>query len=914
MGKTETEDLSLFRRRDAWAVSFVIPIFIMIVIFVQRGIFPFGDECFLRTDLYHQYAPFFSEFKYKLSTGGSLLYSWDVGMGVNFSAIYAYYLASPLNWLIILCPKKYVIEFITVMIVVKTGICGLTMTWYLQKHTEADRLYPSFFGIFYAMSAYMCAYSWNVMWLDCILLFPLIMYGAEQLVSKDRWIMYTVTLGLSITSNYYISIMICMFLVIWFFALIILEGKMTPKRFLTAGLRFAFCSLIAGGLAAAVLIPEVFALQATASGDFTFPKTFSCYFSILDMLARHIGNVSVETGLDHWPNIYCGVGVFQLMILYVVNRKIPLKEKAVYGTVLIFFLASFSINVLNYIWHGFHYPNSLPARQGFIYIFLVLYLCCRTVFLRDGNTRGDLKLSFLLSFCFIVFCQKFVENEDFHFVVYYAAMIFVALYALIHWMVRVRRLNVNTAAFFLLALVAVEAAVNMTATTVPTTNRKNYTADNADVISLRNTVADQPFTRFEKVKRKSKDDGAWMNFPSVSLFSSMAYKHLGDFLRHLGCESSVNAYSITGSTPFADAFLNVRYAFYPSESFNPALRLVATSGDTWLYENPSTFPLGYMVSSDLEENWELSLDDPAAVQNDLASLFRTSPLLIRNECSTSGTTCTFTADADGEYYANATSSRINKVRADLPGGDQTFDNLSRHFFMELGTLYEGETVTLQETGEASGADLDCHIYRFDYAALEELRNAMVKEPMTITSFSDTHIEGTVTSAEPGVLLTSIPYDKGWKVTADGRTLDTEEYFDAFLAVRLPAGTHNMTFDFRPRGRTEGILVTIASLVLLLGAAAFSLLRRKHPDPEDEDFEEEEEDFEEETDPEDGNFADEKLPDEEDTEAEDTVAEDTEEDIPDREKVSDITDNSGPAEAAREQETSAAENRPEGENE
>ena len=124
----------------------------------------------------------------------------------------------------------------------------------------------------------------------------------------------------------------------------------------------------------------------------------------------------------------------------------------------------------------------------------------------------------------------------------------------------------------------------------------------------------------------------------------------------------------------------------------------------------------------------------------------------------------------------------------------------------------------------------------------------------------------------------------------------------------------MTFDFRPRGRTEGILVTIASLVLLLGAAAFSLLRRKHPDPEDEDFEEEEEDFEEETDPEDGNFADEKLPDEEDTEAEDTVAEDTEEDIPDREKVSDITDNSGPAEAAREQETSAAENRPEGENE
>ena len=55
--------------------------------------------------MYHQYAPFFSEFQYKLTHGGSLLYSWDIGMGVNFSALYAYYLASPFNWLLVLCPK-----------------------------------------------------------------------------------------------------------------------------------------------------------------------------------------------------------------------------------------------------------------------------------------------------------------------------------------------------------------------------------------------------------------------------------------------------------------------------------------------------------------------------------------------------------------------------------------------------------------------------------------------------------------------------------------------------------------------------------------------------------------------------------------------------------------------------------------
>ena len=92
------------RPYDGLLIAFLVPVVIMIVIFAERRIFPFGQESFLRTDMYHQYAPFFSEFQHKLRTGGSLLYSWDVGMGVNFAALYAYYLASPLNWLIILCP------------------------------------------------------------------------------------------------------------------------------------------------------------------------------------------------------------------------------------------------------------------------------------------------------------------------------------------------------------------------------------------------------------------------------------------------------------------------------------------------------------------------------------------------------------------------------------------------------------------------------------------------------------------------------------------------------------------------------------------------------------------------------------------------------------------------------------------
>ena len=70
----------------------------MIMIFIGKEIYPFGDRSFLRTDLYHQYAPFFQELKDKLANGESLFYTWDIGLGTNFMAIFAYYLSSPLNW------------------------------------------------------------------------------------------------------------------------------------------------------------------------------------------------------------------------------------------------------------------------------------------------------------------------------------------------------------------------------------------------------------------------------------------------------------------------------------------------------------------------------------------------------------------------------------------------------------------------------------------------------------------------------------------------------------------------------------------------------------------------------------------------------------------------------------------------
>ena len=826
--KKEHRSGSLVKDSDGLIAAFFVPVIIMIIIFAQRGIFPFGEESFLRTDMYHQYAPFFSEFQYKLTHGGSLLYSWDIGMGVNFAALYSYYLASPLNWLIVLCPKKFIIEFMTYMIVVKIGLSGLAFSWYLRRHFKTVDFGIAFFGIFYALSGYMAAYSWNIMWLDCILLFPLIMLGLEKLVQEKKCILYCITLGLSILSNYYISIMICIFMVFYFLALLILEGRKPWKEVLINGVHFAVYSLLAGGLAAVVLLPEIYAMKMTASGDINFPQTFSSYFSIFDMIARHLPAVETEIGLDHWPNIYCGVAILIFFLLYLGCRKIRQKDKIVMCSLLLFFYASFSINVFNFIWHGFHYPNSLPCRQSFIYIFLILTAGYHAYIYLHEIPWKHVVTAFFATVIFVIMAQKLITDDAFHFSVFYVAIIFLAVYTGLISLYQ-RGINRNVLVLLALGVVALEAAVNTTVTSVTTTSRTSYVKDNKASIDLTESLLPNPdFYRVEKVTRKTKNDGAWMNFPSVSLFSSTANADLSKFFKKLGCESSTNAYSITGSTPLVDALFAVKYALYSEEAGeNQVSSLVSVQDDMQLWKNNYALSLGFMMPYDVENNWQLELTNPAEVQNDLSVVLGASPVLSEVPSEVKGKSFTFTPDTDGDYYVFVSNKKVEKVAALLGEKTKNFDNVSRGYLLELGYLKSGEEVTLRN--DDNDQDLIASAYRFVPEGLESVYQVLNKNSLKLTKWTDTQIKGTVDAEKAGLLYLSIPFDKGWSVKIDGKEAEPYKIFDTFLSVHMTAGTHEVSLEYMPEGLKAGGMITGGSILILLvltGLAAGKNKKRK----------------------------------------------------------------------------------------
>lgn len=820
-------DVHILRPGDSLLAAFFVPVLVLVVIFAQRGIFPFGEECFLRTDMYHQYAPFFSEFQYKLTHGGSLLYSWDIGMGVNFSALYAYYLASPMNWLVALCPRQFLIEFMTVLIVIKTGLSGLFFTWYLRKHTGTREFGSCFFGIFYALSGYMAAYSWNIMWLDCILLFPVILFGLERLVKEKKGMVYCIALGLSILSNYYISIMICIFMVIYAAVLVILYPPKKGKEFAATADRFTLYSLLAGGLAAVVLLPEIYALQATASGNFDFPKTVSSYFSIFDMIARHMGNVQTEIGLDHWPNIYCGVAVLMLLLLYLGNKNIKIKEKAVYFSLLLFFYASFSVNVLNFIWHGFHYPNSLPCRQSFIYIALVLVMCYKAYLELKNTPWKHIVMAFWGAAAFVILAEKLVDNEEqFHFAVFYAAILFLALYTGCIYLYHSRKWCRDGVLLAVLGLVFCESAVNMAVTSIPTTSRTAYVKDNEDTMLLADSIRSSVFYRIEKGESRTKNDGAWMNFPSASLFSSVASAAMSDFFKSVGCESSTNAYSVKGSTPFIDALFATRYGIYPDQQPADGLKeQIGRQGSMWFYENKYTLPVGFVMPQDMETNWVLDSGNPANVQNDLSSVLGVSNLLVPAEGVSEGKKLTFTADASGDYYVYVTNKKVEEVSAEIGERSLSFDNVDRGYFLELGYLPKGQEVILQSQTDGNPA-MQAEIWRFDPEAMEEIYQCLSKSPLELSSWMDTGLAGSINTPEGGTMFTSIPYDKGWKIWVDGTAVSGRPVFDAFLGVDLEPGEHKIRLSYEPQGLKTGAVITGVSAAAVAALAVCGWMKNK----------------------------------------------------------------------------------------
>jgi len=94
--------------------------------------------------------------------------------------------------------------------------------------------------------------------------------------------------------------------------------------------------------------------------------------------------------------------------------------------------------------------------------------------------------------------------------------------------------------------------------------------------------------------------------------------------------------------------------------------------------------------------------------------------------------------------------------------------------------------------------------------------------------SPTTASFTVKTEVGGYLFESDAYYPGWTVSVDGDSANLYRANVAFRAVYVPAGTHVVTFRYEPRSVVIGLVVTIASLILILVMMILSRVRAGQP--------------------------------------------------------------------------------------
>ena len=842
-------------RQKKWffpAAAFILPVFVMLVTYISLGISPFGDQAEMIIDSYHQYVPFFSEFHYKIWHGQSLLYSWHGSLGYNFLPVISYYLASPLNFILALFPEKMMIEAFQTLIVIKIGICGLSAYTYLSARSGRKSLSAVVFAAFYALGGFMLAYNWNVMWLDTVALFPFAVLGADKLIRDGDGKLYTIMMGLCVFSNYYIAIMVCIFMVLYFFACWFSQKWQQEKpSFLKRGLHFALSTAIGIGLAGVYLIPTFYNTLSSSMGY--KPDHWEFYRSFFDMFRQHFAMLE-PTQLTGAPNIYCGVGIFLLAVLFAAAGQVPVRERILKACLAAFIFISLNVNVLNYVWHGFHFPNNLPGRFSFLYIFLLVVMAY-DAFLSIKDT--DRKIFLVLGACvgalfvlILIFAQESVKPE--------AKIVTAILLAVYFVILCAHRAGAGKGRFQAAQLLVLVMLVELFANTIygisanGTVTKSIYMGPTDDMYAVRDKYSpdSSSFYRMESAQIQGRDDIIRYNMNGLSFFSSTCDDKMEELMGALGYFNSGNKYSYKGATPLTDALIAMKYVASNEPLSGQNLKEADRIGDLTVYENTQPLSVGFMTDPALMK-WNIIEGEPFTIQNDFARLAAGTRKNIFNlmdvpDPAISGGTISTTSEARWYYDSDeegdgALTYDLHFDKADdvyiyfeadhcedltvVRGDDEDNYTDERGHIVHLGQVKAGEQISLvfKMDSQYSDGSVFLQMASYDAQAFAGVYDKLSENQLDVTSAGSTHISGSI-KTDGGLMLLSVPYDQGWTIKVDGEKVKSFRVGEAFTGIRLEGGEHIIQMDFLPRGFAAGIALSAACLLAFI--LAWRTIERK----------------------------------------------------------------------------------------
>lgn len=607
-----------------WA--FFLPAAVMFALYAAMGAYPFGERSVMTLDLNGQYIYFFEGLRDLVYGEGDFLYTFNRALGGEFMGIYAYYLASPLSYIVCLFPKENIVEAMYTILVLKCGLCGLTFGYYLHKSAKLkSKSAVLMFSMMYALCGYCVVYQHNVMWTDCVILLPLIALGIEQLIAERKYILFTVSLALAILSNYYIGYMVCIFVFIYaiyaYFSRTEEDNNPLGEKYhlLRAVSRVAVFAIIAIGISMIITIPAAYSLTFGKDEFSTAKFSPTQRFDFIDLFARFFIGSYDTVRPEGLPIVYSGILALVLLPLYFMCSKRPKRERIGTAILIVFFILCFNFNPVDMAWHGFAIPNWLNYRYSFMLCFIIIIAGAKA-FDEISTTAPRNILTVCLALGFAVLIMQKMELKSFpDFSGVWLSLGFITVYCIALSLVAKAKLK-ETANSVLCVIVCLEmfcgGLMNLIGLNndVFLTKRDGYVSfvENLQPIIDLIKSEDTSFYRMEKTHHRKVCDPFALGFRGLSGSTSTLNKETVAFLKNMGYVSRAHTSQYDGGTPVSDSLLGLKYLVSKETDSKTDknwgyLYLRDNENGYVAYKNPNAMQIAYVVNNDIAD---LYFSDP----------------------------------------------------------------------------------------------------------------------------------------------------------------------------------------------------------------------------------------------------------------------------------------------------------------
>lgn len=311
---------------------------------------------------------------------GELFWSYKGLLGFNLWAQNAYYTNSVLWLPLYLLPDRLMLAGINISAAIRIGLAGLTCSIYLsgcttkKKPRGMDVKLPVFSAA-YALSAYTLAFINQFMWMDAVICLPLVIKGIDNIRSKKPE--YSILLR-SHTQSYPIftsDIWYACFL--WYTLSAVSSGRECHGDSCGKNMEISAVLTDCRGNKRRVHSADLLCHKEYGCFECRLWRKIEFYHPVTEVLAGFLPFQKISLVYEV-PNIYCGTMCILLCILSFFTQK-NIRKRICIILGCIFFYLSLNCNILDYVWHGFHYPNQLPGRWSFCIIFLIVkqaYVYC----------------------------------------------------------------------------------------------------------------------------------------------------------------------------------------------------------------------------------------------------------------------------------------------------------------------------------------------------------------------------------------------------------------------------------------------------------------------------------------------------------------------------------------------------------